>query len=117
MRKLSIIALVCAALASPAAEICDLTLNPEARDGHTPADPARFFTVCSSSRYEAHPSSIMLPDGSTLLAFWDIQQAGPCGPAAISTDAGRTWTRIDERIPKEFAAECHDEPQAPFQCS
>ena len=95
-----------------AGEICDFTLNPDARDGHTPADPARFFTVCSSERFEAHPSSVMLPDDKTMLAFWDIQQAGPCGPAAISTDAGRTWTRIDDRLPKAFAAECHDEPKA-----
>lgn len=94
-----------------AEEICDFTLNPEARDGHTPADATRFFTVCASSRFEAHPSTVMLPDDKTMLAFWDIQQAGPCGPAALSTDAGRTWTRIDERIPKEFS-ECHDEPKA-----
>ena len=93
-------------------EICDLSLNPDARDGHTPPDPARYSTVCASERFEAHPSSVMLPDGKTILAFWDVQAAGPCGPAAVSTDAGRTWTRIDERIPKEFAAECHDEPKA-----
>ena len=109
------ISLACLALSagqSFADEICDFTLNPDARDGHTPADPARFFTVCSSTRFEAHPSTVMLPDDKTILAFWDIQQAGPCGPAAISTDAGRTWTRIDDRLPKEFAAECHDEPKA-----
>lgn len=106
--------LLCFALLGASAatkEICDFTLNPEARDGHTPADPSRFFTVCSSARFEAHPSSVMLPDDKTMLAFWDIQQAGPCGPAAISTDAGRTWTRIDDRLPKAFA-DCHDEPKA-----
>jgi len=108
------VSLACLALSAMpvfAAEICDLTLNPEARDGHTPADSTRFFTVCSSSRFEAHPSTVMLPDDKTMIAFWDIQQAGPCGPAALSTDAGRTWARIDGRIPKEFA-ECHDEPKA-----
>jgi len=108
------LSLACLALsAGPvcADEICDFTLNPDARDGHTPADPARFFTVCSSKHFEAHPSTVMLPDDQTMLAFWDIQQAGPCGRAAISTDAGRTWTRIDERLPKEFS-ECHDEPKA-----
>lgn len=112
MKLLFSLLLAGAALASTAQEICDFTLNPDARDGHTPADPTRFFTVCSSTRFEAHPSTVMLPDDKTMLAFWDIQQAGPCGPAAISTDAGRTWTRIDERLPKEFAAECHDEPKA-----
>ena len=108
------VSLACIALSAgqaTAGEICDFTLNPDARDGHTPADPARFFTVCSSARFEAHPSTVMLPDDKTILAFWDIQQAGPCGPAALSTDAGRSWTRIDERLPKEFA-ECHDEPKA-----
>ena len=111
MKNEFVIALACAALVSAAGEVCDLTLNPEARDGHTPADPARFFAVCASSRFEAHPSAVLLPDDRTMVAFWDIQQAGPCGPAAISTDAGRTWTRIDGRIPGEFAA-CHDEPKA-----
>ena len=111
MKSFFISILAGAALVSAAGEICDFTLNPDARDGHTPADPARFFTVCSSARFEAHPSTVMLPDDKTMLAFWDIQQAGPCGPAAISTDAGRTWTRIDDRLPKEFS-ECHDEPKA-----
>lgn len=106
--------LVCIALyagSAAAAEICDFTLNPEARDGHTPANPERFFTVCASDRFEAHPSVAVLPDDKTMFAFWDIQQAGPCGPAAMSTDAGRTWTRIDDRLPKEFS-ECYDEPKA-----
>ena len=111
MKSFFISILAGVALVSAAGEICDFTLNPDARDGHTPADPARFFTVCSSARFEAHPSTVMLPDDKTMLAFWDIQQAGPCGPAAISTDAGRTWTRIDDRLPKEFS-ECHDEPKA-----
>lgn len=110
--KIAIAGLAITAGSAVAGEICDFTLNPDARDGHTPADTSRFFTVCSSSRFEAHPSSVMLPDDRTVLAFWDIQQGGPCGPAAISTDAGRTWTRIDDRLPKEFAAECHDEPKA-----
>ncbi len=113
MKKFGI-AVVAAAVfgAVHGAEKCDLSLNPEARDGHTPPNPERFFAVCASERYEAHPTSVMLPDEKTILAFWDVQAAGPCGPAAVSTDAGRTWTRIDERIPKEFASECHDEPKA-----
>lgn len=94
-----------------AAELCDLTVNPGAQDGHTPADPERFFTVCSSSRYEAHPSTVMLSDDKTILAFWDVRQGGPCGSAAISKDAGRSWTRIDGRLPEEFL-DCHDEPKA-----
>ncbi|MBO4709617.1 MAG: exo-alpha-sialidase [Kiritimatiellae bacterium] len=108
------ISLACSALVLGqvfAAEICDFSLSPNARDGHTPADPSRYFTVCASDRFEAHPSVVTMPDDKTMLAFWDIQQAGPCGPAAMSTDAGRTWTRIDGRIPKEFS-ECHDEPKA-----
>lgn len=109
--NLSLACLALSAAPTLAGEVCDFTLNPDARDGHTPADPTRFFTVCASERFEAHPSTVMLPDDNTILAFWDIQQAGPCGPAAISSDAGRTWTRIDGRIPKEFS-ECHDEPKA-----
>ena len=112
MRKLAVAVVVAVAFgAVHGEEKCDLSLNPDARDGHTPPDPARYSTVCASERYEAHPTSVMLPDGKTILAFWDVQAAGPCGPAAVSTDAGRTWTRIDERIPAAFA-ECHDKPKA-----
>ena len=112
MRKLAVAVVAAVAFgAVHGEEKCDLSLNPDARDGHTPPNPARYSTVCASERYEAHPTSVMLPDGKTILAFWDVQAAGPCGPAAVSTDAGRTWTRIDERIPAAFA-ECHDEPKA-----
>ena len=112
MKKIGILSVAVLAYgAAFGAEICDLSMNVESRDGHTPPDPARYFVVCASKRYEAHPTSVMLPDDRTILAFWDIQGGGPCGSAAISTDAGRTWTRIDERIPAAFA-ECHDEPKA-----
>ena len=111
VRALAMTVVTLAVGAAVGEDICDLSLNPEARDGHTPPDPARFTIFCASKRYEANPTSVMLPDDKTLLSFWDIQAGGPCGSAAISTDAGRTWTRIDERIPKEFA-ECHDEPKA-----
>ena len=106
---LSVAALVCGVAFGD--EICDLSLNVDARDGHTPPDTNRYSVICESKRFEAHPTTVMLPDDRTILAFWDVQACGPCGPAALSTDAGRTWTRIDERIPAAFA-ECHDEPKA-----
>ena len=112
MKKLEMVMAVMAVGAAFGSVDCDLTRNPEARDGHTPPNPARYFQVVASKDYAANPTSVMLPDDKTILAFWDIHQCGPCGSAAVSTDAGRTWTRIDERLPKEFAADCHDEPKA-----
>lgn len=108
---LTAIAAISAGAASKEEDLCDFSLNAEAPDGHTPADPSRYFTVCASSGFEAHPSTVMLPDDKTIFAFWDTRQAGPCGSAAVSGDAGRTWTRIDDRLPKEFS-QCHDEPKA-----
>jgi len=74
-------------------------------------DPARYSTVNESEFYDAHATSVMLPDEKTLYCFWDLAHGGPTGPAAMSTDAGRTWTRIDERIPAEFK-KLHDAPVA-----
>ena len=74
-------------------------------------DPARYSVLTCTANYEAHPSTAMLEDGRTIFCFWDLQHGGPCGPAAVSRDAGRTWTRIDERLPKAWT-NCYDAPVA-----
>ena len=74
-------------------------------------DPARYSVLTCTANYEAHPSTVMLEDGRTIFCFWDLQHGGPCGPAAVSRDAGRTWTRIDERMPKAWT-NCYDAPVA-----
>jgi len=52
--------------------------------------------------YQGHPTTVLLDDGRTMFAVWTFNHGGPCGPIAMSSDAGKTWKRIDERLPAEF---------------
>ena len=52
--------------------------------------------------YQGHPTSVLMPDGQTLFAVWSIDHGGYAGPMAVSRDAGKTWTRIDERLPEGY---------------
>ena len=74
-------------------------------------DLSRFATIHESDYYDAHASSIMLPDEKTIFCFWDLAHGGPTGPAAKSTDGGRTWTDISDQIPADFR-KSHDAPVA-----
>ena len=51
--------------------------------------------------YQGHPTTALLPDGR-ILAVWCTPHGGWCGPAAESSDGGRTWTRVDGRFPEGF---------------
>ena len=41
--------------------------------------------------YQGHPTTVLLPDGRTLLCVWTLDHGGACGPMARSEDGGRTW--------------------------
>ena len=73
--------------------------------------PSRIVAVNESQFYDAHPSSVMLPDEKTFYCFWDLAHGGPAGPTAKSVDGGLTWKRIDDVIPAEFRR-LHDAPVA-----
>lgn len=49
--------------------------------------------------YNGHPTTALLEDGRTMFCFWPTGHGGYAGNAALSTDAGLTWTRIDDRLP------------------
>ena len=59
--------------------------------------------------YQGHPTTVLTRTGK-LVCVWTTNHGGPCGPAAESLDGGRTWTRIDERFPKEYASTCWNCP-------
>lgn len=42
--------------------------------------------------YQGHPTTLLLPDGRTMLCVWTVGHGGPCGPLAQSHDGGRTWS-------------------------
>ncbi|MDA3925787.1 MAG: sialidase family protein [Kiritimatiellae bacterium] len=52
--------------------------------------------------YQGHATTVLLKDGKTMFAVWTLNHGGPCGPLGLSEDGGKTWKRIDERLPKAF---------------
>jgi hypothetical protein len=44
--------------------------------------------------YQGHPTTLLLPDGQTMLAVWTYGHGGACGPLKKSSDGGRTWGEL-----------------------
>lgn len=53
--------------------------------------------------YQGHPTTLLMPDNRTLFCVWCIEHGGHAGPMARSDDAGLTWTRLDDTLPKGFS--------------
>lgn len=53
--------------------------------------------------YQGHPTTVLLADGKTMYCVWSIGHGGPAGPMAVSHNAGLTWKRMDEQLPKAFS--------------
>jgi hypothetical protein len=68
-------------------------------------DAARQVIVAAGTDtvYQGHPTTLLMPDGKTIFAVWCINHGGAAGPMARSDDGGRTWTRLDDRLPPGFA--------------
>ncbi len=56
----------------------------------------------TAKAYQGHPTTVRADDG-TLFAVWTLNHGGLCGPIAESKDNGKTWTRVDERMPKSYS--------------
>lgn len=48
----------------------------------------------TESRYQGHPTTVLLPDGKTLYCVWSIDHGGPLGPIKRSDDGGLTWSNL-----------------------
>ena len=55
----------------------------------------------TESVYNGHATLARTRSGK-LIAVWTLGHGGICGPAAESTDNGRSWMRIDGRFPSEW---------------
>lgn len=52
--------------------------------------------------YQGHPTTVLMPDGKTIFAVWCISHGGAAGPMARSDDGGKTWARLDDKLPPGF---------------
>jgi hypothetical protein len=57
----------------------------------------------TAKTYQGHPTTLLMPDHKTMFCVWSRNHGGPAGPMARSDDAGLTWTRLDDQMPKGFA--------------
>ncbi|MDD4017119.1 MAG: sialidase family protein [Kiritimatiellae bacterium] len=67
-------------------------------------DAARQTVIAAGTihDYQGHPTTVLLADGRTIFAVWCLNHGGHAGPMARSDDGGKTWTRLDDRMPAGF---------------
>jgi hypothetical protein len=58
----------------------------------------------TESVYQGHPTTLLLPDGKSLLAVWTLGHGGTCGPMKRSDDGGRSWSDLLPTPPNWTAA-------------
>jgi photosystem II stability/assembly factor-like uncharacterized protein len=68
-------------------------------------DSARQVVIAEGTTelYQGHPTTVLMADGKTIFAVWCVRHGGNAGPMARSDDGGRTWTRLDDRMPPGFS--------------
>jgi hypothetical protein len=68
-------------------------------------ETARHVIIAAGTEttYQGHPTTLLMPDGKTMLAVWCINHGGAAGPMARSDDGGLTWQRLDDRLPPGFS--------------
>ena len=69
-------------------------------------DMARQTVIAAGTTnvYQGHPTTALMADGRTIFAVWCLGHGGHAGPMARSDDGGKTWTRLDDRMPDGFKA-------------
>lgn len=70
-------------------------------------DTSRHVVIAqgTENQRQGHPSTLLMPDGSTMYVIWTHGHGGPAGPVKKSEDGGQTWSELMD-VPdswKEYA--------------
>ena len=59
------------------------------------AETGRHVVIAQGTEevYQGHPTTVLMPDGKTILCVWCINHGGHGGPLARSSDGGLSWQR------------------------
>ncbi|MDO5565366.1 MAG: sialidase family protein [Planctomycetia bacterium] len=52
--------------------------------------------------YQGHPYSVQMSDPDKVFVVWNIGHGGFAGPMAYTEDGGKSWTRVDDRLPAGY---------------
>ncbi len=96
-RVLCGVVLLASAEVVPAADLPVVDLSNE-------TDRQVVVAAGTAETYQGHPTTLLMPDGRTLFCVWCVGHGGPGGPMARSDDGGKTWERLDDRLPEGYAS-------------
>ena len=67
-------------------------------------ETARHTVIAAGTEqvYQGHPTTVSLPNGGPIFCVWCVNHGGAAGPMARSDDGGKTWTRLDDKLPLDF---------------
>ncbi len=79
--------------------------KPDLKTIDLSGDKTRHVVIAAGTAetYQGHPTTLLMPNGKTIFAVWNINHGGHAGPMARSDDGGVTWTRLDKDLPPGFA--------------
>lgn len=91
-----------AARAQAAGQGRDAAAAVPLRDLSGDASLQQVISEGTETLYNGHPTLLRMPDGKTLFVVWSRGHGGAAGFMAESRDGGRTWGRLDDRLPRGF---------------
>ncbi len=80
------------------------TAGPDLLTIDLSTDESRHVIIAQGDEhiYQGHPTTVLMPDNKTLYCVWTLGHGGACGPMARSEDGGKSWYRLDDRLPASW---------------
>ncbi len=56
--------------------------------------------------YQGHPTTVYLPDDTSIICVWSYDHGGRCGPMALTLDGGQSWEPKETPADWELMSNC-----------